>query len=364
MRIAIATEFFFPHIGGTEVRLLEIAKRLVRRGHEVHVFTVKYDRERPGEDDKDGIQVHRYAFNDGYATSNGFRSIRGVFGYALATMVKAAAADFDVWYFGQWPMIHSLFSRALVSPLVQEWCEVWLHRIVPLERVMARATVHHVAVGESVKRRLIEFLRVRAEDIAVIRSGVDVERLRCDGTDKKWGKIVYLGRMAPHKRLDLLLGAYRLAKNEAPEIELHLAGSGPSFESLSKEAAKLDDVHMHGRISDDEKEDLLRTAWLFVMPSEREGLPHAPVEAMAAGTPVVTVNYPDNGTVDICSEGNGVVTTPEPRAIANAIRRTLLDEGSWREMSAHARQFAAKFSWENSTNEFEQYLTSVVDHSR
>jgi len=361
MRIAIATELFYPHIGGTELRLLEMAKRLVRRGHVVHIFTVRYDSRHPKEEEKDGIRIHRYADNTGYVTSSGLRSIRGVLTYALSTMIRAAAADFDVWYFSQWPMIHSLLSKTLVSPLVQEWCEVWYRKIVPFEKAMSRATRHHVAVSELIKRRMVEFLRIRSEDIVTIHSGVDLALFGGSNWEKKWGKIVYVGRMTPHKRLDILLNAYRVAKAAAPEIELHLAGSGPTLPSISREASKLNGVHVHGYISEDAKVKLLRSSWLFAMPSEREGLPHGPLEAMAAGTPVLTVNYADNGTVDICKEGNGIVTSPEPQAIALAIRRMLREEGEWKQMSVRARHFAERFNWNRSVDDLETYLTSVVE---
>jgi glycosyltransferase involved in cell wall biosynthesis len=360
MRIAIATEFFFPHVGGTEFRLHEIAKRLVARGHDVHVFTVRYDNEIPREEEIDGIHIHRYAQGEGYETSDGLRSIRGIVRYGVSTMIRAAANNFDIWYFGQWPMIHSLLTRPVVSPIVQEWCEIWLRRIVFFEKAMARATTHHVAVGESVKRRLVEFLHVKDENVTVIHSGINVASFRGNRSEKKWGRIVYVGRLAPHKRLDLLLNAYRIAKAEAPEIELHLAGSGTCLPRILREASKLDDVYVYGRIAEAEKIDLLRTAWLFAIPSEREGLPHAPLEAMAAGTPVLTVDYPDNGTTEICRDGNGIVTSPEPHALAHNVTQILHDEHSWAAMSARASSFAEKFDWESTADEFERYLKTVV----
>ncbi len=361
MRIAIATEFFHPHVGGTEFRLREMSKRLVKRGHTVHVFTVRYDSNLPKDEESEGIHIHRYATNAGYETANGMRSVSGVLSYAISTMIRVAATDFDVWYFGQWPMLHSLLSKIFVSSLVQEWCEVWYRKIVPFEKATARATMHHVAVSESIKRRMVEFLGIRAEDIAVIYSGIDSALFNAKSSEKRWGRIVYIGRIASHKRLDILLNAYQLAKVETPEIELHLAGSGPALSTISKEASKLEGVHVYGYISEPAKVELLRSSWLFAMPSEREGLPHAPLEAMAAGTPVLTVNDADNGTVEICKEGNGIITSHQPQAIAAAITRALREEEEWKQMSTRARCFAKRFDWDRCVDDLEGYLTAAVE---
>ena len=45
MKIAIITELFHPHVAGSEKRFFEIGRRLVKHGHEVHVFTIQHKKD-------------------------------------------------------------------------------------------------------------------------------------------------------------------------------------------------------------------------------------------------------------------------------------------------------------------------------
>lgn len=302
MRIAILTELFLPHTGGTEYRLYEIAKRLVRRGHEVSVFAVRYPPDSAAKEDLDGICVVRYVRSPRYVTANGFRSVRGVVEYSMHTALKTIGADYDVYYFGEWPMFHSLLAGPLVHPSVQEWCEVWYRQIVVLEKILAKIMSNHVAVSEFTKRRMVDLLHMDPENIVVIPNGVDLQRFNGAGGEKTWGRLVYVGRIAPHKGLKMLIDSFTMARHKSPELELFIGGSGPLLPTIREYAKGVHGIHILGKVTEEEKIELLKSSWLFMMPSTREGLPLAPLEAMAGGTPVLTVDHPDNGVKDMCVE--------------------------------------------------------------
>jgi glycosyltransferase involved in cell wall biosynthesis len=59
MKIIQVAPYFQPHIGGVESHVLEISLELIRRGHDVEVFTSQYDTALPAEESIDGITVHR-----------------------------------------------------------------------------------------------------------------------------------------------------------------------------------------------------------------------------------------------------------------------------------------------------------------
>jgi glycosyltransferase involved in cell wall biosynthesis len=361
VRIAILTELFLPHVGGTEFRLYEIAKRLVERGHDVDVFTVRYPSDTAEEEDLDGIRVIRYARSPKYVTSNGFRSIRGVMEYSLHTALKAIRTDYDVYYFGEWPMFHSLLTGPLVHPCVQEWCEVWYRKIVIFEKALAKIMHNHVAVSEFTKRRMVEFLHVNPDSIVVIPNGVNFSRFREGARQKVWGRMVYVGRIAPHKGLTMLIDSFKTIRDKRPEVELFIAGSGTLLPAIRQYAEGIQGIHVLGQISEEEKVELLRTAWLFMMPSTREGLPLAPLEAMAEGTPILTVDHPDNGVKDMCIEGNGVIVPPNSTGIASAVLEMLSNEDEWNMMRKASLQYARKCDWETITDDMEAYFGSVVN---
>jgi glycosyltransferase involved in cell wall biosynthesis len=361
MRIAILTELFLPHTGGTEYRLYEIAKRLVRKGHEISVFTVRCPPDAAKEEDLDGIRVVRYARSPRYVTANGLRSVRGVIEYSLYTALKAIGADYDVYYFGEWPMFHSLLAGPLVHPSVQEWCEVWYRQIVVLEKILAKVMSNHVAVSEFTKRRMVDLLRVDPENIVVIPNGVDFHRFNGSGGEKTWGRLVYVGRIAPHKGLKMLIDSFKMARDKNGELELFIGGSGPLLPTIREYAKEAEGIHILGKITEEEKIALLKSSWLFMMPSIREGLPLAPLEAMAGGTPVLTVDHPDNGVRDMCVDGNGIIAPPDSVSIASAVLKVLSNEGQWNMMREASLRYAKKCSWDTVTDKVEVYFDSIAN---
>jgi glycosyltransferase involved in cell wall biosynthesis len=364
MRIAILTELFFPHIGGTEVRLYEIGRRLVARGHDVDAFTIRHSLQVPKEEQMNGIHVHRYGYSPSYFTPNGLRSCTGVLWYSLITAFKSIGTNYDLYYFGQWPLLHGLLTKPLVSPCVLEWCEVWRRRIVLLEKTLGRLIANHVAVSEFTKHRMTEFLNLSPQRITVIPNGVDLSQFSDHTTTRTWGRLVYVGRLAPHKGLDDLLEAFRVVKEKNSQVELFIAGSGTSLSSLREHARGLDGAHIVGQLTEAEKVDLLKSSWLFVMPSAREGFGIAPLEAMAAGTPVLTVDHPDNGLKAICKHGNGIVTPPNAASIAAAVSELLSNEEEWNAMSKASLRFAEEHDWENIVDQTEAYFNSIVNNGQ
>jgi glycosyltransferase involved in cell wall biosynthesis len=361
MRIAILSELFFPHVGGTEFRLYEIAKRLVGRGHEVDVFTIQHSRRVPNEEEVEGIQVHRYAYSPGYVTPNGLRSIKGVVAYALSTALKTIGTRYDLYYFGQWPLLHALLGRPPFSHCVLEWCEVWRKQIVPLEKTLARVMNNHVAVAEFTKRRMTEFLHLDPARITVIPNGVDLQRFGDNSASKTWGRLVYIGRVAPHKGLEDLIDAFRIIKEKDSQVELLIAGSGTSLANIKEYAKGCEGIQILGRVSEEEKVELLRSSWLFTMPSTREGFPLAPLEAMAAGTPVLTLDHQDNGLKDICTCGNGVVTSPDSASIASTVLELLSNEEEWKSMRKESILYAEQHDWDRIADQAEDYFSSLLN---
>jgi glycosyltransferase involved in cell wall biosynthesis len=361
MRIAILTELFLPHTGGTEYRLYEIAKRLVRKGVEIDVFTVRYPSDTAEEEDLDGIRVIRYARSPRYVTANGFRSVRGVMEYSLYTALKTFGTDYDVYYFGEWPMFHSLLAGPLVHPSVQEWCEVWYKQIVVLEKILAKVMSNHVAVSEFTKHRMVDLLHMDPENITVIPNGVDFHRFNGGGGEKTWGRLVYVGRIAPHKGLKMLIDSFKMVRDKNGEVELFVAGSGPLLPTIRRYAKEIKGIHILGKVTEEEKIELLKNSWLFMMPSTREGLPLAPLEAMAEGTPVLTVDHPDNGAKDVCVEGNGVIVPPDSASIASAVLKMLSNESEWNMMREASLQYAKKCDWDTITDKVEVYFDSIAN---
>jgi glycosyltransferase involved in cell wall biosynthesis len=102
--------------------------------------------------------------------------------------------------------------------------------------------------------------------------------------------VLYLGQLEPRKDPFSVVRAVQRVHRDDPRIVLLLAGSGPSMGELRAMAGA--ETRLLGQRSD--VVDLLAAADAFVMPSQREGLSYAVLEAMAHGVPTVVSDGPGN----------------------------------------------------------------------
>ena len=103
---------------------------------------------------------------------------------------------------------------------------------------------------------------------------------------------LFLSRIHPKKRVELLLQAFWLVRESVPGARLVIAGQGPPayVQELQKQCVDLGvaaHVQWLGHVDGVRKAELLRQVHVFVLPSVNENFGMAPVEAMAAGIPVV-----------------------------------------------------------------------------
>jgi glycosyltransferase involved in cell wall biosynthesis len=197
---------------------------------------------------------------------------------------------------------------------------------------LTRATVAiSPAVAESLRRAGVPAGRVRT-----IWSAVDPESLRPrrarDEVRRELGAgpsqvvLLALGALVRRKGLDVLLEALGRSARERREWDLWVAGDGPEREALERRAAEIGlapNVRFLGRWAD--AAELLAACDVLVMPSRREGLGVAALEAMAAGRAVVASDVGGLGQA-VVHERTGLLVAPEDAdALAAALDRLVGD---------------------------------------
>ena len=170
--------------------------------------------------------------------------------------------------------------------------------------------------------------------------------------------LVYAGRLLREKRVDLLLRAVALLKDRHSGVLLTVFGDGPFRETLVRLAAELgitDRVDFRGHVETyDEVWSNLGRARVAVQPSEREGFGLFPLEAMAAGLPVVYCESPESAVPELVRDGiEGQCTAPEPVALAQALDRLLTDDAEWSRLRANALARAAGYDWDEIARQIE-----------
>ncbi|MBK8179962.1 MAG: glycosyltransferase family 4 protein [Planctomycetes bacterium] len=207
-----------------------------------------------------------------------------------------------------------------------------------------RLTHAAAAISESVARSLVEG-GVDPGRVVLIPSSVDAaqwepKRARAEvraelGAGPETRVVLTLGALVPRKGIDVLLAALDDLSLRGIRPAVWIAGAGPASEDLARQARglSLEGVRFLGARAD--APDLLAAADVFAMPSRREGLGVAALEALAAGCPVVASRV--GGLAEVVEHGESglLVDAERPEPLARALER-LLSEPELRRRFAQA----------------------------
>lgn len=226
-----------------------------------------------------------------------------------------------------------------------------------------------IAVSEFTKNDLITQLKVAPEKIVVTYEGVaasigkDNDKMANAVNDKniilgyniKTPYLLYVGNVYPHKNLEGLLNIFSKIRLKNPEINLVLVGKEDYFyQRVKKQAQDLgfyrqadvnrDVVFFPDHVSDQDLKVFYHQARGYVFPSFYEGFGLPPLEAMAAGCPVVSsseASMPEIlGTAAIYFNPHNEIE------MINQIGRLIADEVLRAELKVSGYKQAQKYSWD------------------
>lgn len=224
-----------------------------------------------------------------------------------------------------------------------------------LEREMARFSDVLIGVSEATVDDLVRLGVAPREKFRVIPLGTDLRRfaeldrekdrrsLRGElGVSENETLLLFVGRLVPIKRLDVLLNAVPRAVEHGAAVRLAIVGDGEVRAELEELAAELgirDKVHFLGY-----RRDLPRIAAaadVAVLSSDNEGTPVSLIEAAASGLPAVATAV--GGVPKVVNEEVGIVVPPrDPEAFGRAVARLANAPELRREMGERARPEALR----------------------
>ncbi|HWG73761.1 MAG TPA: glycosyltransferase [Acidimicrobiales bacterium] len=222
----------------------------------------------------------------------------------------------------------------------------------------ARVVRRFHAVSEPTAAICVARLRLRPDRVEVIPRGRDLARMgppsqhrrqaarQAVGIASNTPVVLAVGRQEPQKGLDVLVRAVPAVLLEEPSIQVLVAGpegrATPELRGLVTEVGVGGAIRFLGARED--VPDLLCAADVFVLPSRREGLPGAVLEAMAMEVPIVAADLPTVREA-IPDEACGLlVPTGDPAALSRALLRVLADRsGARRRVDVARQRFADRF---------------------
>jgi glycosyltransferase involved in cell wall biosynthesis len=348
-----------PQMGGAEIFTYENAKRWVRAGHEVTLFTSEFPSCKR-EEVLDGVRVVRAGgkYSVYWRAKKYYRKYFSKEGY-----------DFVVDEINTRPFLTPRFVNngekivALIHQLAREY---WFYEApFPMSHIgyyflekrwlNNYVDVPTVTVSESTRQGLLNW---GFKEVFVVPQGLNFEPL-VDAPEKEGYPVVaYVGRLKRAKRPDHAVKAFKVVKEKIPDAELWIIGDGYFRKDLEKTAT--DGVRFFGGLSDEERRELLSRAWVLVNPSVREGWGLNVVEAAALGMPCVA--YGVAGLRDSVVDGvtGLLVKSGDVRGLADAIIRVLGDEDFRLRLSEAALHYARQFSWNRCGEQFLKILNGVA----
>ncbi len=361
MRLLLITPIRFW--GGGEYFLVALGRGLSERGHEVVLAA------RPGSAVAEGaaaqgLTVAPVALR-GELDPRTLLRLRGLL---RSFRPQAALANMD-----KAVRMLALARPGLTVPIVRRlgmstpFPDAWRFRHT-YRRVVARLVVNARGTAEVLAR---ENPWIPPERIEVIPSAVDLETL--DGLDRTAARnrlrelvgaageepvIAAVGRLVHQKRPEVFVRALAALGETAPAAVW--VGEGDRREQIAGLARELG-VRLHLTGFREEAPALLAGADLLVQASEAEGMPHAVLEAMALGIPVVATRI--SGVVELLEGDRGLmVPVGEAEALAAAMRAALEDETATRDRVERAR---ARVETEHTRtvmlDRYEQLFTGLVE---
>jgi glycosyltransferase involved in cell wall biosynthesis len=179
-------------------------------------------------------------------------------------------------------------------------------------------------------------------------------------------RIISMGRLDKEKNFSLLIEAFSIVLNRVPfyqqNAELYILGEGPERDNLVLliSALKLQDkIFLPGFVEN--PEDLLSSADLFALCSNREGFPNVLVEALSCGLPVISTDCP-SGPSEILQEGKfgKLIPVNDKESLANAIIETINTPNVNSTMEERMRR-ANDFSVESIVDQYESLFKDILE---
>ena len=371
MKIVFVSDAIYPYNkGGKEKRLYEISTRLAGRGHNVHIYCMKWWKEKETHRIENGVHLH--AISRYYPMYSGKRrSIKEAVMFAFACF-KLIREDFDVIDVDHMPHF-VLFSTKFVcilkrKKLITSWHEVWgreywreylgvLGNVAYIiEKLSVLMPDGIISVSEHTTSKLKNDL-LSKKDIITISNGVDFEKIKKIHTSSEKSDVIFAGRLFHNKNVDVLIKSIAVLYKNYPGIKCLIIGEGPEKETLKILTQKLNlekNIIFLGFLENqNDVYALMKSSKVFVLPSTREGFGIVVIEANVCGIPVITIDHKDNAARDLIKEGeNGFVCKLKEEEIAKRIMR-ILENSSDRKMKKACMDLAKKYDWDKIVDEIE-----------
>jgi glycosyltransferase involved in cell wall biosynthesis len=352
--------YYPPHLGGIEYCVQHIAEQLVKNGHDVTVCTSSIGAER-GHEKRRGLTVFRLrSFEFAHTPFTPsllfklWRVDRRSLMHLHLSHVFSEVTVFIVAKVRRMPYVAHFHMDVDVSGRFGFLFRLYKRTILPF---VVRGAARVITLSDEQRDLVVNRYKVAAGKVRVIPNGVSetffVSKKR---QYKPPIKLLFVGRFALQKNIPRLLKALPLMKQP---VELHLVGDGEKrveIEQLIQDLG-LKNVVMHGRLSGKKLARAYAEADIFVVPSNREGMPLTVLEAAAAGLPIVASSV--QGLREFIGDVGVLVSKPSPETFARELNKLIDNPERLNELSSLSQAWAKAHAWPKLVRHIEQLYAEV-----
>lgn len=381
MRIGIFTDTYTPFINGVTTSVLMLKKGLEKKGHTVYVVTVNDD------------SLH-YKFEEGGKVVRVPGIPVGIYDYRLSGIYPIKAINIvKKWNLD---VIHcqTEFSIGTFARIIAKQLNIPL---VHTYHTMYEDYIHYITKGYFNKssKKIVEYLTLFYCDktatelvvptkkayelfkkkykvdrnVYIVPTGIEVEKFYLEnnkkldinakrkelGIAKDDFVILFVGRVASEKNVELLLTSMRFIVNNCPKAKLLIVGDGPELEKYKKFVKKQqleNNVIFTGKVKWEIIQHYYLISDVFVTASTTETQGLTVIEAMAASLPVVCIND-ESFSQSVIDNLNGLIFKNK-RGYKNAILTLYKDRELLDRLSKQARISA-------DTHSSKYFINSILD---
>jgi glycosyltransferase involved in cell wall biosynthesis len=240
------------------------------------------------------------------------------------------------------------------------WREGLRRRVIT--RRSAERAVRVLTVSEFSKREIVRHFHIDPAKVDVIYHGL-TSQPHAAAVDPRSPLALYVGSIFSRRHVPELIQGFAALARRRPEVRLAIVGDNRTTPHLDLEAAietsgSREQISYRAYVSDSELFDLYARATAFVFLSDYEGFGMTPLEALAAGVPIVVLD------TEVAREISGPaavsVERPDPLLVERALERVLFDDGERERLRDAARSVLERYSWRECAQRTLQVLLSCA----
>ena len=347
LRIALVTEYYYPHLGGVCEHVHFFAREARRRGHHVDIITSRIE---GGSDDPNIVRLGRsipWFINGsesritlGRTLRLDMRQVLRDGGYQLVhvhspltpVLPMLAIDEAEVPVIGTF---HTYFDWSIGYKLLRRTFQARLNKLSAA-----------IAVSQST---IVALQRYFDADWRIIPNGIDTDLFTPDAPRPAAMRddrpvVLFLGRFDPRNGLTTLIEAFKRVKGRGRRAQLVIVGDGPLRKHYYRQAGRDADITFVGAQLNDRPGYYANSA-IYACPTTKASFGITLLEAMACSTPIVCSDI--LGFRDVVMHGREALMVPreDREALSNALVHLLDDESLRTRLGATGRARAMEYDW-------------------